>query len=168
MAFSSTFSSPFPNFSRANFQKPPKLPASFAIPPLSTAAAADVAGAIDGATIAVVSGGAVAALAAALSLSDPERRRQSQAAEVGGDDKEVVREYFNNNGFQRWKKIYGDSDDVNRVQRDIRIGHAKTVENTLMMLKDDGSLQGVLRYFNYSLYYYYLLYYYFVAKYHFV
>lgn len=54
-----------------------------------------------------------------------------------------MREYFNNNGFQRWKKIYGDTDDVNRVQRDIRLGHSKTVENALQMLKDEGSLQGV-------------------------
>lgn len=54
-----------------------------------------------------------------------------------------MREYFNNNGFQRWKKIYGDTDDVNRVQRDIRLGHSKTVENALQMLKDEGPLQGV-------------------------
>ncbi|KAG4916551.1 hypothetical protein JHK87_054108 [Glycine soja] len=63
-------------------------------------------------------------------------RRQLQV-EVGDDDKEVVREYFNNSGFQRWKKIYGDTDEVNRVQRDIRLGHAKTVEKTLSMLKDE-------------------------------
>ncbi|KAG5014413.1 hypothetical protein AAZX31_08G008000 [Glycine max] len=122
--------------------KPPLSPA-FAIPPLSTATATDVSGVIDGTTIAVVSGGFVAALAAVLSLTDPERRRQMQAEEVGGGDKEVVREYFNNSGFQRWKKIYGDTDEVNRVQRDIRLGHAKTVENTLSMLKDEGSLQGI-------------------------
>ncbi|KAF7834038.1 magnesium protoporphyrin IX methyltransferase, chloroplastic [Senna tora] len=146
-ALSSLFSTPnkttsFPRFSRTN-QKPFKFATAFAIPPLSTTTAADISGAIDGTTIAVISGGSVAALAALLSLTDPERRRQLQAEEVGGGDKEVVREYFNNSGFQRWKKIYGDTDDVNRVQRDIRIGHAKTVENTLQMLKDEGSLQGV-------------------------
>lgn len=54
-----------------------------------------------------------------------------------------MREYFNNNGFQRWKKIYGDTDEVNKVQMDIRIGHSKTVENVMKMLKDEGSLQGV-------------------------
>lgn len=85
----------------------------------------------------------MAALAALVSLTDPEKRRREQSAVVGGDDREVVREYFNNTGFQRWKKIYGETDDVNRVQRDIRLGHAKTVENTLNMLKDEGSLQGV-------------------------
>ena len=68
----------------------------------------------------------------------------SDDKEVGSNDKEMVREYFNNSGFQRWKKIYGDTDEVNRVQRDIRLGHAKTVENTLSMLKDEGSLQGVM------------------------
>ncbi|KAJ1411891.1 S-adenosyl-L-methionine-dependent methyltransferase [Sesbania bispinosa] len=132
----------FPRFSPSPANHKP-LSTTFAIPPLSTATAADVSGAIDGTTIAVVSGGFVAGLAALLSLTDPERRRRVQAEEVGGDDKEVVKEYFNNSGFQRWKKIYGETDDVNRVQRDIRVGHAKTVENTLLMLKDEGSLQGV-------------------------
>lgn len=85
----------------------------------------------------------MAALAAALSLTDPERRRRLQAEEVGGGDKEVVKEYFNNSGFQRWKKIYGETDDVNRVQLDIRLGHSQTVENVMKMLKDEGPLQGV-------------------------
>ncbi|KGN63436.2 hypothetical protein Csa_013123 [Cucumis sativus] len=98
---------------------------------------------VDGATIAAIGGGSVAALAAVLSLTDPERRRRLQAEEVGGGDKDVVKEYFNNSGFQRWKKIYGETDDVNRVQRDIRLGHSKTVENVMAMLKDEGSLRGV-------------------------
>jgi len=105
-----------------------------AIPPLSTATdISAVTGPLDGTTIAVLGGSSVAALAAILSLADPERRRQLQAEEVGGGDKEVVREYFNNNGFQRWKKIYGDTDDVNKVQLDIRLGHSKTVENVMKM-----------------------------------
>lgn len=85
----------------------------------------------------------MAALAAALSLADPERRRKLQAEEVGGGDKEVVKDYFNKSGFERWKKIYGETDDVNRVQRDIRLGHSKTVENVMKMLTDEGPLQGV-------------------------
>lgn len=85
----------------------------------------------------------MAALAATISLTDPERRRRLQAEEVGGGDKEVVREYFNNSGFQRWRKIYGETDEVNRVQKDIRLGHSQTVENVLKMLKDEGSLEGV-------------------------
>lgn len=72
-----------------------------------------------------------------------ERRRQLQAEEVGGGDKEVVRDYFNNSGFHRWRKIYGDTQDVNRVQMDIRLGHSKTVENTIKMLTDDGPLNGI-------------------------
>lgn len=85
----------------------------------------------------------MAALAAILSLTDPEKRRRQQAEDVGGADKEVVREYFNGTGFQRWKKIYGDTDDVNRVQLDIRVGHAKTVENVMKMLAEEGPLGGV-------------------------
>lgn len=83
--------------------------------------------------------------AAAITLSDPNRRRQQQSEALGGlDDKEVVRNYFNNTGFQRWRKIYGDSTDgVNKVQLDIRLGHSKTVEKTLEMLKDEGPLAGV-------------------------
>ena len=54
-----------------------------------------------------------------------------------------MREYFNNSGFQRWKKIYGETDDVNKVQRDIRLGHSKTVENVMAMLTDEGPLKGV-------------------------
>uniref|UniRef100_A0A803NDV6 F-box domain-containing protein n=1 Tax=Chenopodium quinoa TaxID=63459 RepID=A0A803NDV6_CHEQI len=74
--------------------------------------------------------------------------RPREAASAAGrgrwrSDKEVVREYFNGTGFQRWKKIYGETDDVNKVQLDIRIGHAKTVESVVMMLKEDGSLSGV-------------------------
>lgn len=82
-------------------------------------------------------------MAAVLTLTDPERRRQLQAEEVGGGDKEVVKEYFNNSGFQRWRKIYGETDDVNRVQKDIRLGHSKTVENVMKMLNDEGSLKGI-------------------------
>ncbi|XP_073143583.1 magnesium protoporphyrin IX methyltransferase, chloroplastic [Henckelia pumila] len=115
-----------------------------AVPPLSTAAdLSAVAETLDGTTIAVIGGGSVAALAAVLSLADPERRRQMQAEEVGGGDKEVVREYFNNDGFQRWRRIYGETDDVNKVQLDIRLGHSKTVENTMKMLLDEGPLNGV-------------------------
>lgn len=86
-----------------------------------------------------------AAIAAAISFTDPERRRQQQSQDLGGlDDKEVVRNYFNNTGYQRWRKIYGDStEDVNTVQLDIRLGHSKTVENAIQMLKDDRPLSGV-------------------------
>ncbi|KAE8675536.1 Magnesium protoporphyrin IX methyltransferase [Hibiscus syriacus] len=129
---------------------PPKFPAkqkatviTAAIPPLSTAASVTDLSAFDSTTVALIGGGSIAALAAVLSVTDPERRRRLQAEEVGGGDKEVVRNYFNNSGFQRWKKIYGETDDVNKVQLDIRLGHSKTVENVMKMLTDDGSLKGV-------------------------
>lgn len=150
MAYSASLSSPVRFHNHPNLLafspkpsltlRPTKPTTPFAIPPLSTA---DVTATFDGPTVAAIGGGSVAALAAVISLTDPEKRRRLQAEEVGGDDKEVVREYFNNTGFQRWKKIYGETDEVNRVQRDIRIGHSKTVENAITMLTDEGSLRGV-------------------------
>lgn len=147
MAFSSILYSPVHfTLPRPHFHHHGSRPISItaAIPPLTSAAdISAVAETLDNTTIAVIGGGSVAALAAVLSLADPEKRRKMQAEEVGGGDKEVVREYFNNDGFQRWRRIYGDTDDVNKVQKDIRLGHSKTVENVMKMLLDDGSLSGV-------------------------
>ncbi|KAF8400071.1 hypothetical protein HHK36_015946 [Tetracentron sinense] len=156
MAFSAALSSPVcfhnnpipnPKFSQSS----PKLNKTrtktqtlAALPPLSTTEVSAIAAPFDSTTLAVLGGGgSLAAIAAVLSLADPEKRRQLQAEEVGGGDKEVVREYFNNSGFQRWKKIYGETDDVNKVQLDIRLGHSKTVENVLKMLTEDAPLNGV-------------------------
>jgi magnesium-protoporphyrin O-methyltransferase len=50
-------------------------------------------------------------------------------------EKVVVRDYFNTLGFDRWRRIYGEG-DVNRVQQDIRKGHARSVETVLEWLKD--------------------------------
>ncbi|CAG9463690.1 unnamed protein product [Pedinophyceae sp. YPF-701] len=58
------------------------------------------------------------------------------AQTTGGDEMESVKNYFNTAGFERWRKIYGETDDVNKVQRDIREGHAQTVEKTLGWLSD--------------------------------
>ena len=33
--------------------------------------------------------------------------------------------------LRRWNRIYSESDDVNKVQRNIRIGHQKTVDEVL-------------------------------------
>lgn len=55
------------------------------------------------------------------------------------DDKTVVREYFNQTGFDRWRRIYGDG-EVNKVQLDIRTGHQQTVDTVLNWLKSDGNL----------------------------
>eukprot|EP00850_Spirogloea_muscicola_P024498 SM000931S25032 [mRNA] locus=s931:194:2012:+ [translate_table: standard] len=76
--------------------------------------------------------------------------RQAQAAATGGNEKDVslaagraqVRNYFNTQGFDRWCKIYGEADDVNKVQLDIRTGHAQTVDKVLGWLLADGGLQG--------------------------
>jgi len=57
------------------------------------------------------------------------------------DDKKVVKEYFNNEGFERWQKIYGNKDDVNAVQKDIRVGHAETVDKILKWL-DPQTISG--------------------------
>jgi len=58
------------------------------------------------------------------------------------DDKTEVREYFNNEGFSRWNKIYSDSDEVNSVQLDIRNGHDQTIQKILNWIENDGDIQG--------------------------
>jgi magnesium-protoporphyrin O-methyltransferase len=58
------------------------------------------------------------------------------------DDKTEVREYFNNEGFNRWNKIYSDSDEVNTVQLDIRKGHDMTIQKILGWVRDDGDIAG--------------------------
>jgi len=50
-----------------------------------------------------------------------------------------VREYFNNEGFNRWNKIYSESDEVNVVQKFIRSGHQETVDKCLRWIDEDGS-----------------------------
>lgn len=109
----------------------------------ATVASADVAAATGSLPYFLAGGGAVAAIAAAVALTDPEKRRQKQAEEAGGSEKDVVRNYFDTQGFERWRKIYGETDDVNKVQLDIRQGHAQTVEKALAWLKGEGSLEGV-------------------------
>ncbi len=51
------------------------------------------------------------------------------------DDKTEVREYFNTEGFNRWNKIYSESDDVNSVQMDIRTGHDMTIQKILTWIE---------------------------------
>ena len=48
-----------------------------------------------------------------------------QLLEANQAEKLEVKGYFETTGFERWNRIYSDSDDVNRVQRNIRIGHQK-------------------------------------------
>jgi len=91
--------------------------------------------------VAVVGAGAIAGLAALL-VADPEKRRTQMASEAGGDEMESVKNYFNTTGYDRWKRIYGETDDVNKVQLDIRNGHAQTVDKVLRWLKEEGNLQN--------------------------
>ncbi len=58
------------------------------------------------------------------------------------DDKTIVRNYFNAQGFDRWSRIYGDG-QVNKVQRDIREGHQQTVDHVLYWFKQDGNALGL-------------------------
>ncbi|MCP9909590.1 magnesium protoporphyrin IX methyltransferase [Cyanobium sp. BA20m-p-22] len=62
------------------------------------------------------------------------------AAETA-DEKAEVKGYFETTGFDRWNRIYSSSDDVNKVQRNIRIGHQKTVDNVLAWLQEQGNLE---------------------------
>ena len=55
------------------------------------------------------------------------------------DDKAIVKDYFNATGFDRWRRIYGETDDVNKVQKDIRIGHQQTIDTVIEWLEADGS-----------------------------
>ena len=61
-------------------------------------------------------------------------------------EKKEVKGYFETTGFDRWNRIYSDSDDVNKVQRNIRIGHQKTVDEVLAWIKESGELSHCLLY----------------------
>lgn len=58
------------------------------------------------------------------------------------DDKAEVTEYFNNVGFDRWNRIYSEQGQVNKVQLDIRQGHAQTVDKILKWIDDDADASG--------------------------
>lgn len=55
------------------------------------------------------------------------------------NDKTIVKNYFNSIGFDRWRNIYGEG-EVNKVQKDIRIGHQQTVDKVLGWLEADGNV----------------------------
>jgi magnesium-protoporphyrin O-methyltransferase len=65
------------------------------------------------------------------------------AQAAGGDEMESVKNYFDTAGFERWNKIYGTTSEVNKVQLDIRTGHAQTVDKVLKWLQDEGGVRGV-------------------------
>ena len=55
-------------------------------------------------------------------------------------EKNEVASYFNGTGFDRWNRIYSNSDEVNNVQRNIRVGHQKTVDDVISWLKESGRI----------------------------
>lgn len=57
-------------------------------------------------------------------------------------EKAEVQAYFESTGFDRWNRIYSESDDVNKVQRNIRLGHQKTVDAVLAWLQEQGDLES--------------------------
>jgi len=77
-----------------------------------------------------------------LQTSTPEAGASPQDAMQAGKaaEKQVVKGYFETTGFERWNRIYSDSDEVNNVQRNIRIGHQKTVDEVLVWVREQGAL----------------------------
>ena len=59
------------------------------------------------------------------------------------NDKAIVKDYFNATGFDRWRRIYGKTEDVNKVQKDIRIGHQQTIDTVVNWLTTDGNVAGI-------------------------
>ena len=59
------------------------------------------------------------------------------------NDKAIVKDYFNQKGFDRWRRIYGQTDDVNKVQKKIRQGHQQTIDTVVSWLKKDGNLAKI-------------------------
>ncbi|EFJ50872.1 magnesium protoporphyrin IX S-adenosyl methionine O-methyl transferase chloroplast precursor [Volvox carteri f. nagariensis] len=121
--------------------------AALAFASTSTAHAAEIlssATGLDGSlTFAVGGGVAIAGLGALLVATDPQKRRTEQMAQTGGDEKEAVKNYFDTAGFERWRKIYGETNEVNKVQLDIRTGHAQTVDKVLRWVDEEGSVAGL-------------------------
>ncbi len=68
---------------------------------------------------------------------------QEQLHELKQAEKAEVVSYFNGMGFDRWNRIYSDSGEVNKVQRNIRLGHQKTVDDVLSWLNESEDLSRV-------------------------
>ena len=59
------------------------------------------------------------------------------------NDKAIVKDYFNAVGFDRWRRIYGETEEVNKVQKDIRLGHQQTIDTVMEWLQADGNLAQI-------------------------
>jgi magnesium-protoporphyrin O-methyltransferase len=74
--------------------------------------------------------------------SDSSVTTTTSTAAADDAEKTVVRQYFNTEGFNRWNKIYSESEDVNTVQLDIRNGHDQTIQKILNWIKSDNDIAG--------------------------
>jgi magnesium-protoporphyrin O-methyltransferase len=75
--------------------------------------------------------------------SAPQARPDAASpADAKAAEKVEVKDYFETTGFERWNRIYSDSDEVNNVQRNIRIGHQKTVDEVLEWVQQQGELKS--------------------------
>ncbi|GMH37321.1 hypothetical protein BSKO_05194 [Bryopsis sp. KO-2023] len=128
--------------SRSRSRPSSLLPA--AVDPASISSVVSTIADVDVGTVplAVAGGVALAGLAGAVLVTDPQKRRETQMENQGGDEMEAVKAYFNSEGFSRWKKIYGETDEVNKVQMDIREGHAQTIDKVLKWLDEEGGVEG--------------------------
>jgi magnesium-protoporphyrin O-methyltransferase len=63
---------------------------------------------------------------------------QATGAAAKAAEKQEVKGYFETTGFERWNRIYSDTEAVNKVQRNIRIGHQKTVDEVLAWVQESG------------------------------
>ena len=52
------------------------------------------------------------------------------------NEKTEVKQYFNGTGFDRWRRIYSMSQDVNTVQKNIRKGHQKTINDVISWVEE--------------------------------
>jgi len=78
--------------------------------------------------------------AASSQAAQPAQQSEAKQVDAKQAEKAEVQAYFESTGFERWNRIYSDSEEVNKVQRNIRIGHQKTVDEVLAWLKDQGNL----------------------------
>merc|ERR1719453_1142828 len=99
-----------------------------------------------GALLVVLNGAAalqVGAPAAPRGVAVAQRAAPRHAAvRAAVDDKVEVEEDFNNEGFNRWSRIYSEDGEVNKVQLDIRTGHAETVDKVLGWVDADGTAKA--------------------------
>jgi magnesium-protoporphyrin O-methyltransferase len=70
----------------------------------------------------------------------PVPQASADTCDAKATEKQEVKGYFETTGFDRWNRIYSESEDVNKVQRNIRIGHQKTVDEVLAWVQEQGEL----------------------------